>query len=175
MPDRLVLSFGLWLAGGAAALAQTPAPLPPSQSMIAAPGPSFALALEAAQTALDTCKARGASVSVAVVDSAGVLKVLLAADGAFAKGVVTSVGKAVTAKDFGMPISELAVRIGIDPVLAAKVKANPNYLVGKGGLPLKAGEAVIGGLGVGGVTSANIVTDEECAQAGLDRIKARLK
>ena len=162
------------LAGAPCAFAQTPAP-PAGLSMVAARGPSFALALEAAQTALDTCKARGASVSVSVVDSAGVLKVLLAADGAFAKGVVTSTGKAVTAKDFGMPISELAVKIGTDPVLAARVKANPNYLVGKGGLPLKVGDTVIGGLGVGGVTSANTVTDEECALAGLDRIKARLK
>src|ERR1700719_4669076 len=63
------------------ASAQQPAPggqqrVPPAR------GPETALALEAAQTAISTCAANGYKVAASIVDSAGVLKVLVAADGA---------------------------------------------------------------------------------------------
>src|SRR5438477_12876384 len=45
-------------------------------------GPEMALALEAAQGALSACAANGVKPVASVVDSAGVLRLLLAADGA---------------------------------------------------------------------------------------------
>ena len=56
----------------------------------AARGPSLKLALEAAQKALDTCKGLDQKIGVTVVDSAGVLKVVLATDGASTRGVASS-------------------------------------------------------------------------------------
>src|SRR6187402_439001 len=64
----------------------------------AAYGPSLELAIEAAQVALATCaKAGGQTIGASVVDSAGVLKVLLAADGTSPRGVASSTAKALTA------------------------------------------------------------------------------
>ena len=64
------------------ASAQQPAPGGAPQRVPAARGPETALALEAAQTAISTCAANGYKVAASIVDSAGVLKVLVAADGA---------------------------------------------------------------------------------------------
>ena len=66
----------------------------------AARGPSLKLALEAAQKALDTCKGLDQKIGVTVVDSAGVLKVVLATDGASTRGVASSTNKALTALAF---------------------------------------------------------------------------
>jgi uncharacterized protein GlcG (DUF336 family) len=41
-----------------------------------------------------------------------------------------------------------------------------------GGLPIQAGNEVIGAIGVGGAPGGNL--DEACAQARIDRIKDRL-
>ena len=178
-------AMSLWLMSTAAGEAQTPpSPPSPAQSMVAARGPSLTLAITAAQTAIDTCKALGANVAVSVVDSAGILKLMLASDGTFAKGVTTSTAKAITAKDLNMPISELAHRIKTDSVLADKIKSNPNYVVGQGGLPLRVGDEVIGAIGVGGAIGNRALDeaypvvpsrDEICARAGLDKIRAQLK
>src|ERR1700719_624652 len=66
----------------------------------AARGPSLKLALEAAQKALDTCKGLDQKIGVTVVDSSGVLKVVLATDGASTRGVASSTNKALTALAF---------------------------------------------------------------------------
>ena len=50
---------------------------------------------------------------------------------------------------------------------------NEKILILGGGLPVKAGEELIGGIGVGGAPGGD--KDEACAQAGLDKIKNRLK
>jgi hypothetical protein len=72
------------LAGGAAA--ETAASAAPSANapvrVPAARGPALDLAIEAARVALDTCAAAGGQkIGASVVDSAGVLKALLAYDG----------------------------------------------------------------------------------------------
>jgi uncharacterized protein GlcG (DUF336 family) len=50
---------------------------------------------------------------------------------------------------------------------------NENILILGGGLPIKAGDEVIGGIGVGGAPGGE--KDEACAQAGIEKISARLK
>src|SRR5438132_12386592 len=82
-----------------------------SSSASAAPsparGPSLEAAAQAARVAIDSCLAIDQKISVSIVDSAGVLKVLLAADGASARGVQSSNNKAITALTFKAPNSEL--------------------------------------------------------------------
>jgi uncharacterized protein GlcG (DUF336 family) len=139
----------------------------------AARGPSLKLALEAAQKALDTCKGLDQKIGVTVVDSAGVLKVVLATDGASTRGVTSSTNKALTALAFTSTTSDLAEKIKTDPVLAEKVAANANYNIHAGGVLLKAGADVIGALGVGGAKGSE--KDAACALAGLKKIGGRLK
>lgn len=134
----------------------------------AAHGPTLESSIEAA---IDACLDKnGQSSGVSVVDSAGVLKVLLASDGASERGVLSSTNKAVTALRFKAATSELFAKIGTDKELAAKIAANPNFNARPGGVLIKNGDEIIGAIGVGGAK-----TDEECALAGIDKFEARQK
>ncbi len=170
MMRPLALS-ALWLAATSSlALAQQAAP---------ARGPDMALALEAAQTAISSCTANGTKVSAAIVDSAGVLRVLLSADGASAQSVEFGTKKAFTANTLKAATYDMQQKMKTDPALAAKLNADSSLRVTPGGLPLMAGNDVIGGIGVGGSPTLNGVAggerDAMCAQAGVDKIKDRLK
>jgi uncharacterized protein GlcG (DUF336 family) len=166
---HLVASFALLAAAGA--FAQTPPPAPPPPP---ARGPALDLALEAARTAVDNCTARQQKVSVSVVDSAGVLKALLASDGAHARGVASSTNKAQTALAFNGPTGALGEKAKTDPALAAKIAANPNFNARGGGVVLTdKGGAVIGAIGVGGARGSDI--DEACALAGIAQVQSRLQ
>jgi uncharacterized protein GlcG (DUF336 family) len=149
--------------------AQTPpaAPQPPAR------GPAFDLALEAARTALDVCKEKGFNTGVSVVDSAGVLKVLLAADGTSPRGVQSSTNKAVTALTFKVATSQLGERGKIDTALAEKIAANANFNNRAGGVLLKVGDTIIGAIGVGGARGSE--NDEACALAGIQKVQSRLQ
>lgn len=153
--------------GGAGSAATYNPPPPPAR------GPAADLALEAAQVAIDTCKAKGFPVAVTIVDSAGIQKVLLAADGAHARGVQSSTNKAVTALTFKAPTSRIAESIKTDQDLAAKIAANPNFAPRAGGVLLEVGSEVIGAIGVGGARGSE--NDEACALAGIDKIRDRLR
>jgi uncharacterized protein GlcG (DUF336 family) len=155
----------LCAAQGQAAVA--PAPPPPAP---AARGPALADALLAAQTALAACTARQQNVSVAVVDSAGVHKALLAADGASQRGVLSSTAKALTALAFKLPTSQVGERAKQDTALNAQLAANPAYNSRAGGVPILADGVVVGAIGVGGARGSE--NDEACALAGLARIGA---
>ncbi len=162
---------------GACALAATSTIASAQQSGAPARGPQLALAVEAAQTAIDTCGKDGFKVAAAVVDSGGGLKVFLAADGASKGAVESSVKKATTANKLNASTSELLEKMKTDQSLKAKVDADPTLFVRPGGILLMAGNDRIGAFGVGGVPGAGGggVKDEACAQAGLDKVKARLK
>jgi uncharacterized protein GlcG (DUF336 family) len=152
-------------AQGAGGAAQPPAP--------PARGPSLELALEAAQATLADCTARGQRIGVSVVDSAGVLKVLLAADGASSRGVQSGNNKAVTALTFKQPSGQLGEKIKSDAELAAKVAANPAFNARAGGVLLQVNDEIIGAIGVGGARGSE--NDEACALTGVRKIQDRLK
>jgi uncharacterized protein GlcG (DUF336 family) len=168
------LASSLALFAMTSAMAQTPVPAaPPAPPPPPARGPALDLALEAARTALDTCTARQQKVSVSVVDSAGVLKALLANDGAHARGVASSTNKAQTALAFNSATGALGEKAKTDTVLAARIAANPNFNARGGGVTLSANGAVIGAIGVGGARGSDI--DEACALAGIAQVQSRLQ
>ncbi len=137
----------------------------------AAKGPALELAIEAARVAIETCSAAGGQkIGASVVDSAGVLKVLLAADGTSPRGVTSSTAKAVTALTFKAPTSQLFEQVKTDKTLADKIAANTSYNARPGGVLLKVGDEIIGAVGVGGGK-----TDADCAIAGVQKIQDRLK
>jgi uncharacterized protein GlcG (DUF336 family) len=153
-----------------AAKPETPTTSPRPQ-VPAAKGPALELAIEAARVAIETCAADGGQkIAVSVVDSAGVLKLLLAADGASPRGVTSSTNKAVTALNFKTATSQLGEQAKSDKNLADKIAADTSLNARPGGVLLKVGDEIIGAIGIGGGK-----TDEPCALKGIEKIQARLK
>ncbi len=163
-------------AASSIAMAQQPAPggAPGGQPRVPpARGPQAALALEAVQTALSTCTTNGYTTAASVVDSGGVLKVLLAVDGASKGAVESSTKKATTAVALKAATSDVQEKMKSDQALAAKINADTSLFVRAGGLPLMVGGDLIGAIGVGGAPGGE--KDEACAKAGIDKVQARLK
>lgn len=137
-------------------------------------GPSLELAIEAARAAVDTCAAAGYRTGASVIDSVGEARAMLTADGSDGSHVFVAMRKALTALKLKMASSEANRLVPKDKRLLAQV--TPNMFVEGGAVPLTVGTEVIGAIGVSGAGGAVIgQQDETCAQAGANKIKARLK
>ncbi|HWW36776.1 MAG TPA: heme-binding protein [Xanthobacteraceae bacterium] len=102
-----------------------------------------------AEAAMDKCKELGFKVSVVVVDRAGLPLVMLRGDGA---GLHTPEGadrKAYTARTFGTSSTDFVKRMLNDPASAGS-KEYSRVLAISGGLPIKAGDDIVGAVGVSG-------------------------
>lgn len=130
-----------------------------------------ALAAEAAQAALAHCVQQGHKVSVTVVDRSGRIKAQLRGDDARPHTLESSRRKAYTALTMRNSTAALAEALKSTPG-NAPLFTLPDLLPLAGGLPIKADDEVIGGIGVGGAPGGNL--DEACAAAGIEAIKARL-
>jgi uncharacterized protein GlcG (DUF336 family) len=136
---------------------------------------SVKMALAIAETALAEC---GERVSVAVVDRAGRLKVFLQGDGAAPHNIELARRKAYTAETFGRPTVEWAQRT------AAGATGNSQDLSGQrslgdviplqGGVPIKAGDVTIGGVGLSGAPKGG-PQEEACGKAGVEKVADQLK
>lgn len=158
------------MAADAPAEAAKPAAAPARTQVPAAKGPALDLAIEAARVAIETCAADGGQkIGVSVVDSAGVLKVLLAADGTSPRGVTSGNAKALTAIQYKTNTSKLTEQIKTDKALGDTIAANTALNARPGAVLIKVGDEIIGAIGVGGGR-----TDEPCAVAGLQKIQNRL-
>jgi uncharacterized protein GlcG (DUF336 family) len=132
---------------------------------------SLAIAMTIAQTAMEQCTAQGYGVSVVVVDRAGDTLVALRGDKAGPHTMENARRKAYTARTFRIPTSQYAEKYAVnDPVVHQQVTL-PNIIAIAGGLPIKAGDDVIGGAGLSGTPGV----DEPCVQAGIDKVADQLK
>ena len=140
-------------------------------------GLDMALAIEAAQTAVNTCLSDGVKGSAAVVDSAGVLRGLVSADGSSKNSAELSPKKAILAVEMKKPTSEIFAEMEKDAALKTKLEADKNIFPRPGAVPIMAGNEVIGAIGFGGANGAQGggAKDEACAKAGLDKVRARVK
>ncbi|MGZ5855557.1 MAG: GlcG/HbpS family heme-binding protein [Xanthobacteraceae bacterium] len=129
------------------------------------------LALDAAVAALSACEKNGASVTVAVVDRAGRLRVFLQGDTASPHNIELARRKSYTALTFGRPTGEWAQRTIDNPDLAPQRNLN-DVIASRGGLPMKIGNLSIGAIGVSGSSTEG---DEACAKAGVDKVADQLK
>jgi uncharacterized protein GlcG (DUF336 family) len=174
MKPFLIVTAMLLFTGPA--LAQAPAAPAVGQLGNVRPlsGPPMALALEAAQTAVATCKARGYNVGVAVVDESGGLRVVLGADGAQAADSNGARRAALFSAAQKTPGAGLVERLKTDTELASKLAANRDWNAHEGVLLIKAGDKIIGAIGVEGHPH-DAEKDAACAKAGLDKIQSRLK
>lgn len=156
------------------ALAQEPPVSPLVGNVRPLAGPPFALALEAAQAAMAACKAKGHNVGVSVVDETGGLRVVLGADGALAADANGSRRAALLSAAQKTSGAELIERAKTDKALAAEIGANRDWLLRDGALPIANGGKIFGAIAVEGHPHDGPL-EIACAQAGIDRIKSRLK
>jgi uncharacterized protein GlcG (DUF336 family) len=172
---KFVTFAALAMIGAAPAMAQTTAPAPatppPGAPMAPpappAPGPSLAAAWTAAQAAIATCVPD--RVSVTVLDSAGVERLVARSDGAAGRGPEMSRRKANTAFTFGKPSMEVRDAAKTNTALADRLKADPKLLAFGGGLPIMRDGKLFGAIAVAGGSSQDL--DQKCAAAGLATLK----
>src|SRR5262245_1484673 len=110
---------------------------------------SLQLALHVTQAALPACKASGFAVTVAVVDRAGDLKVLLRADTANPHNADLARRKAYTSRTFKVPSMEVAKRSN-GPTDLSGQRFLVDIIPLGGGLPINVGNDTIGALGISG-------------------------
>lgn len=131
---------------------------------------SAALAGEAVAAAVDACKKEGYAETAVIVDADGVPQAVLRGDGAGIHTLDSANDKAYTAVTFKRDTGDLLKLAEALGPLTAKL---PHLLLFRGGLVIKLGNEVIGGIGAAGAPGGQL--DEACARAGLDRIESRLK
>ena len=106
-------------------------------------------------------------ISVAVCDAGGRLLVFQRMDGAMWAGAYGSQGKAIAAAAFGRPSGDLTEREAHPTFRAIVAHSGGQMILGQGGVPIRIDGTVVGGVGVGGGTGQQ---DEDCAQAGVERM-----
>ncbi|MEQ1880333.1 MAG: heme-binding protein [Burkholderiales bacterium] len=131
------------------------------------------LSIEVAEKMALACdkfaNSKGWKVNIAVLDEGGGLLYFRRHPASFRGSVDISINKAWTATQFGFPSRFFGSTI----INAAPgIQYTPRLIIFPGGLPVKVGDALIGGIGVSGVTGDQ---DEECAQVGLDAVAKDLK
>jgi uncharacterized protein GlcG (DUF336 family) len=148
------------------------APLPGlAQGLVAERNLSATLAAEAVAAAVEACAGRGYRVTAAVVDRSGVLRALLRADGAGPHTVSSARAKAYTAASMRANTSQILETVRTNPA-AARLPDIEGFLILGGGMAIRAGEEVVGAIGVGGAPGGHL--DDQCAEAGIARIRDRL-
>jgi uncharacterized protein GlcG (DUF336 family) len=160
------LFAGLGIAGLGLAFAA-----PADAQLLARKDLSLAAALTIATTAADLCKSQGYTVSVTVVGRNGEVILQMRGDNAPPHTVENSFRKAYSARTFRVPSGELVQRVKDNPT--APFVHLSNVVAAQGALPIKAGDDVIGAVGISGAPGGE--KDEVCAKAGIDKAADTLK
>jgi uncharacterized protein GlcG (DUF336 family) len=140
----------------------------PAQAQLAMPyGTSITLtqARPLADAAIAEAARNGWTVMVAVVDTGGNLVLFERMDHTQVGSIDVAIGKARTANNF-----KRATKAFEDSVLGGRtvVLSVPNVVPVEGGLPIVAGDKIIGAIGISGATSAQ---DGQVAKAALAALK----
>jgi len=131
-----------------------------------------ALALEAASETVAACARQGYHESAVVLDADGVTIAALRGDGAGVHTLDSAHDKAYTAVSFRNDTLALAERAKGEDSIAPLAKL-PHVMFFGGGVVIKLGDEIIGGIGAAGAPGAKL--DHDCAHAGLDKIRDRLQ
>ena len=143
-----------------------------AQALLSQKNIPLELANQIAAATVAACAANGHSVSAAVVDRAGVLRALQRADNAGPHTVGASQAKAFTSASARNTTSAMLETVQKNPGAQTLVDI-PGFLVLGGGVPIRAGNEVVGAVGVGGAPGGHL--DEQCAVAGIEKFKDQLK
>ena len=143
---------------------------PASAQLIERKDLSYAMAKTIAEEALAECSRRGYATSVVVVDRGGDTVVAMRSDNAGPHTMENARRKAYTARTFRMTTADFVKEMATRPVRREQTTL-PNVIAIDGGVPLKVGNDVIGGVGLSGSPGV----DEPCVQAGIDKVKDQMK
>lgn len=132
---------------------------------------SMGMVLAIMQGAIEQCTKDGYKVTVTVVDKAGVVAGQVRGDGTNPHTLEFSRLKAYTSRTRGIP--SLQVQKQFEDPAMAPLKQIPGVVGVGGGVPIKAGNEVIGAVGVSGAPGGE--KDEVCANAGIAKVADALK
>ena len=132
---------------------------------------SMAMAIAIIQGTLEQCTKDGFKVSVVIIDKAGNVAASIKGDGTNPHTMEFGRLKAYTSRTRGQTSLEF-MKLTSDPA-NAYLKQIPNTVAVGGGVPIKAGNEVIGAVGVSGAPGGE--KDEACANAGLAKVADALK
>jgi len=169
---RVTRAFRGWAAAVALFLLIPGAGPASAQTLIKKSYLPIALAYEALTTAVETCARQGQQVSGVVLDPDGLQQAFLRGDGAGIHTVETADYKANTTLSFRIDGVDLVERSKTRPP-PGPIPKLPRLLLAQGGVLIKAGDEIVGAIGISGARGNNI--DTACARAGVDKIKDRLK
>jgi uncharacterized protein GlcG (DUF336 family) len=161
-PVRLALLASVSMLAAAPAFAQAPQ---------VEKNVSMGLSLAIIQGAIEQCTKDGYKVSVTIVDKSGNVAAQLRGDGTGPHTMEFSRLKAYTARTRNQT-SLQTMKLLEDPANAF-IRQIPGVVGVGGGVPIRAGNEVIGGVGVSGAPGGE--KDEVCANAGLAKVEAALK
>ena len=154
------ISIGMILSAGIAI----------SQGPVTQHNLSLGLAKTIAEGALAECKSKGFNTAVAVVDRAGQIMVILRDEEATAQQAEMARRKAYTARMFRTTTLEFQKRTSEGAYAAQRDVAD--ILALGGGVPIRVGNEVIGGVGSSGSSQEQ---DDACAKAGIAKVADLLK
>jgi uncharacterized protein GlcG (DUF336 family) len=143
--------------------AATPVHAAEQPLMVHTPQLSLDTAQRIADTAIKTCRSKGVSIAVTVLDRGGNPQVVLRDTLAARLTLQISREKAYAALSFNTPTYALGARA--DTPLGRV----PGLLMSAGAVPVHAGGQLLGAVGVSGAPSGT--TDEACAKAGVAAVQ----
>jgi uncharacterized protein GlcG (DUF336 family) len=161
-PVRLALLASASIFVAAPALAQAPQ---------VEKNVSMGLALAIIQGTIEQCTKDGYKVSVTIVDKGGNVAGQVRGDGTSPHTMEFSRLKAYTARIRNQ--TSLQTMKELEDPARAPLRQIPGLVGVGGGVPIRAGTEVIGGVGVSGAPGGE--KDEACANAGLAKVEAALK
>ncbi len=132
---------------------------------------SMGLSLAIIQGVLEQCTKDGYKVSVTIVDKSGAVAAQIRGDGTSPHTMEFSRLKAYTARIRNQ--TSLATQKELEDPARAPLRQIPGLVGVGGGVPIRAGNEVIGGVGVSGAPGGE--KDEACANAGLAKVADALK
>ena len=132
---------------------------------------SMAMAMAVMQGTLDQCTKDGFKVSVVIVDKAGNIAASIKGDGTNPHTMEFARLKAYTARTRGQ--TSLATQKQMEDPAFSFLRQIPQIVGVGGGVPIKAGNELIGGVGVSGAPGGD--KDEVCANAGIAKVADALK
>ena len=132
---------------------------------------SLSTAVAIAEGAVAACAEKGYAVSAVVVDRDGETIVEMRGDDAAPHTMENARRKAYTAMTFRQPTAEYAKKLQDPNSVAHQQVTLPNVMAIPGGQPIKIDNQVVGGVGASGSPGV----DDDCVNAGLDKVKDQLK
>ena len=163
-------------SGGAAGYGNARVPTnaqvsPSPQGLVMQRNLSLGLAKTIAEAALAACHEKGYHTTVAVVDRAGQLLVMLRDEQASPQTVEMARRKAYTARMFRSTTADFQKRTAENPAYAGQRNLT-DILALSGGAPIKVGDDTVGAVGSAGST---LEQDDACAKTGIAKVADQLK